>query len=98
MAKFRLFTGALVLMLLMAGAGWAAAQSPADITGIGSGIANSLIERMAAASGMTSVAVTSSGTAAGIDEFCNGEIDLATATRPMSGAERAICDANEVAL
>ncbi len=97
MAKFRLFTGALMLILLIASAGWAAAQSPEDITVVGSGIANSLIERMAAAGGMTSVALTTSGTAAGIDQFCNGEIDLATATREMSGTERAICDANEVA-
>ena len=96
MAKFRLYTGALVLLLLVASSGWGLAQSPEDITVIGSGIANALIERMADAKGMTSVAITTSGTAAGIDQFCSGEIDLATATREMSAAERAICDANEI--
>ena len=96
MAKFRLYTGALVLLLVVASSGWGLAQSPDDITGIGSGIANALIERMADANGMTSVAITTSGTAAGIDQFCNGDIDLATATREMSAAERAICDANEI--
>ena len=46
---------------------------------------------------MTALAITTSGTASGIDEFCNGEIDMATATRKMTAAERAICDANDVA-
>lgn len=96
MAKFRLCTGALALILLVASSGWGLAQSPGDITIIGSAIANSLIERMAEASGMTSVAITTSGTSEGIDQFCNGEIDLATATREMSDAERAICDAQDV--
>ena len=96
MAKFRMCTGALVLILLVASSGWGLAQPPEDITIIGSGIANSLIERLAEASGMTSVAITTSGTAEGIDQFCNGEIDLATATREMSDAERAICDAQDV--
>ena len=97
MAKFRMCHGALVLVLLMASTGWGLAQSSEDITIVGSAIANSLIERVAEASGMTSLAMTSEGSAAGIDQFCNGEIDLATATREMTGAERAICDANEVA-
>lgn len=97
MAKFRFATGALVLILLIASSGWAAAQSQETISVIGSGIANSLIERLAAAGGMTSLAITNSGTTDGIDWFCNGEIDLATATRKMSGAERAICDANDLA-
>lgn len=96
MAKLRMYSCALVLLLLMASAGWGLAQAPGDITIIGSGIANSLIERMAEASGMTSLAITTSGTASGIDQFCNGEIDLATATREMSDAERAICDAQDV--
>ena len=96
MAKIRLFSGALVLLLLVISSGWGLAQSPADITVTGSRIANALIERMADAPSMPSVAITSSGTAAGIDQFCNGEIDLATATREMSAAERAICEANEV--
>lgn len=97
MAKFRFYTGALVLIMLIASSGWAAAQSQENISVIGSTIANSLIERMAAASGMTSVAITNSGSADGIDQFCNGEIDLATATRKMSGPERAICDSNDLA-
>ena len=96
MAKFRKHRGALALILLLACSGWALAQSPADITIVGSGIANPLVERMAEASGMAAPAITTSGTAAGIDEFCNGEIDLATATRKMTDAERAICDAQDV--
>lgn len=96
MAKYRMCSGALALFFLMASFGWSVAQSPEDITVIGSGIANSLIERMAEASGVTSVEITTSGTADGIDWFCNGEIDLATATREMTAAESAICAANDV--
>ena len=96
MAKFRIYRGALALIFLMACSGWALGQSPADIRIVGSGIANPLIERMAEASGVAAPAIITSGTAAGIDEFCNGEIDLATATRKMTDAERAICDAQDV--
>ncbi len=96
MAKFRMHRGALALILLVASAGFGLAQSLVDITIVGSGIANPLIERMAEASGMAAAAINTTGTAAGIDEFCNGEIDLATTTRKMTDAERAICDAQDV--
>ena len=96
MAKFRMYRGALALILLVASVGLGLAQSPGEITIVGSGIANGLIARMAEASG-TTLAATTRGTAAGIDAFCNGEIDLATATREMTDAERAICDAQDVA-
>lgn len=96
MAKFRMFSGALALILLVACAGLGLAQSPGDITIDGSGIANGLIERMAEASGIPAPSITTRGTVAGIDEFCNGEIDLATATREMTDAERALCDAQDV--
>ena len=96
MAKFRVFSGALALILLVASAGMGLAQAPEEITIVGSEIVNSLIERMAETSGTASIMMTTSGTAAGIDEFCNGEIDLATATREMTAAERAICDAQDV--
>lgn len=97
MAKFRMSSVALALLLLMTGAGLGLAQSSENITIVGSAIANALVERVGKASGMTALAMTSNGSAAGIDQFCNGEIDLATATREMTGPERAICDANEVA-
>ncbi len=96
MAKFRRCHRALALILLVASTGWGLAQQPADITLVGSAIGNALIERLAEAGGATSLAITTSGTAAGIDQFCDGETDFATATREMTGAERAICDANEV--
>ena len=96
MAKFKIYTGALLLLLLVTGAGWVVAQAPSDITVVGSAIANALIERLAEASGATSLAITSGGTTDGIDQFCNGKIDLVTATRPMTAAERAICAANDV--
>lgn len=97
MAKYRMCTGALVLLMLMAASGLGTAQTPEEITVVGSRIANSLIQRIAEASGTASLAITDNGTASGIDQFCNGEIDLATATRKLSAAERVICDSNELA-
>ena len=98
MTKIRLCAGLFSLLLLMSSSGWGLAQAPETISIVGSGIVNSLIERLAEASGTESVDIAAIGTAAGIDEFCNGEIDIATATREMSDGERAICNSNEVDL
>ena len=98
MAKIRLCAGLFSLLLLLASTGWGLAQAPEAISIVGSGIVNSLIDRLAEASGTDSVDIRAIGTAAGIDEFCNGGIDLATATREMSDAERVICNSNDVDL
>ncbi len=88
------------LMLPLAAAlavtGSAAAQATETISVIGSAVVNTLIKDMAQAAGI-SVEVTTTGTAAGIDRFCNGAIDLATASRQMTPAEATICAANDVA-
>ena len=49
MAKLRNCTAALAMMLIVASSGWGTAQQPEAITVNGSGIANSLIERVAEA-------------------------------------------------
>ena len=73
------------------------AQESASISVIGSGIVNSLIEALAQHAEQESLEIRTVGSATGIDKFCNGDIDLATAIRPMSAAERAICGSNDVA-
>lgn len=73
------------------------AQEAASVSVIGSGIGNSLLEALAEQAELTPLDVQTVGAAAGIDQFCSGDIDLATATRPMSPAEKAICGANDIA-
>ncbi len=73
-----------------------AAQDAEPISVIGSGIVNRLVEVLAEAGEHDTLSFKRVGTATGIDEFCNGEIDIATAVRPMSSAEKAICSANQV--
>ena len=86
--------GLLSLLLLVTYLGLA--QESATISVIGSGIGNSLIETLAGQAEQESIDIRTRGTATGIDRFCNGDFDLATAIRPMSPAERAICGANDV--
>ncbi len=86
-----------LLSLLLLALNPVLAQESASIRVIGSGIVNSLIEALAERAEQESLEIRTIGSASGIDKFCNGDIDLATAIRPMSGAERAICGANDVA-
>src|SRR5690606_23730318 len=43
------------------------------------------------------VNVAQSGTGGGFEKFCNGEIDISNASRPISDEEKAACAANNVA-
>ena len=95
MRLYRILAGLLSLLLLTSNL--ALAQDADSIQVIGSGIANSLIEALAEKAGHSALKIKTVGTAAGIDEFCNGDIDLATGIRAMTPAEKAICGANDVA-
>lgn len=89
------WAGLLSLLLLAMSPGLA--QEPASVSVIGSGIVNRLIEALAERGEQESLNTRTVGSATGIDQFCNGDIDLATAIRPMSAAERTICGSNEIA-
>jgi phosphate transport system substrate-binding protein len=95
MGHFRNWAGLLSLLLLASNLAFA--QGSDSVQVIGSGIVNSLVETLAEASGHSSLKIETVGSATGIDRFCNGGIDLATAIRAMTAAERAICGANDVA-
>lgn len=73
------------------------AQNSESISVIGSGIVNRLVDALVDFPAHNRLETATVGTATGIDRFCNGDIDIATALRPMSAAEKAICSANEVA-
>ena len=85
----------LALLLTMTNPAWA--QTPDTATVIGSGIVNALISSLAEATGHGAVSFDTVGTASGVDRFCSGDSDLATAARKMTEAEAAICASSEVA-
>lgn len=87
---------ALLLALLLLATVPVPAQEPARVMVIGSGVVNSLIQSLAEANEFGAASFESVGAARGIDEFCNGDLDIATAMRPITGAEKAICGANEI--
>ena len=95
MIKLKIRASALTLLLLLAVAGVALSQDAESISVIGSAIVNPLVEALAEDNGRP-VDIRTMGTAAGIDQFCNGTIDMATATRAISEAESVICAANDV--
>ena len=94
MIRNRLAPVLLCLALLIYVPAFAVAQE-STATALGSDMARALIETLATETG-TTVEFTVTGSSAGIDEFCNGEIDFVAASRPISGAEAAICASNEV--
>ena len=53
-----------------------------EITAVGSRIVNSLIDELTAGGDNADIDFDTTGTTAGIDRFCNGDIDMVTATRP----------------
>lgn len=89
------WAGLLSLLLLMVCA--SLAQDSASVSVVGSGIVNALVEALTEQDGQESLDIKTVGTASGVDRFCSGNIDLATAIRPMTPAERAICASNDVA-
>ena len=88
---------AALLSLLLSTTSPIVAQSSESISVIGSGIVNRLVDTLVDFPSHEQLSVKTVGTATGIDRFCNGDTDIATAARPMSSAEKAICGANEVA-
>ncbi len=88
------WAGLLSLLLLTIHPGLA--QESETIAVIGSGIANPLVEALAELGEYAAPDIRTTGSATGIDRFCNGDIDLATAIRPMTAGEKAICGSNEV--
>ena len=85
-----------LLALLWAMAFPVLTQDSAPVTVIGSGVVNSLLGSLAEANELAAADFVTVGTASGIDEFCNGEIDIASAIRTMTAAEKAICGSNDV--
>ena len=84
------------LLLALASISLVQAQENDAIMVTGSRIVNALVAELADQAGSAEIVFDTTGTAAGIDQFCNGDIDLATATRQITAAERAICSANDV--
>ena len=60
-------------------------------------IAEAWAEEFGLATPGVHVNVASIGSGAGFERFCNGETDIATASRAMHASEEEICDANGVA-
>ncbi len=85
-----------VVALLVVCSSLSLAQANETISVIGSGITNTLVRHMWGDSSNYELDVSDAGSARGIDVFCNGEFDLATSSRAMTGTEAAICAANEV--
>ena len=88
------FARLLALLVFICGS-LSLAQDTGGIRVVGSATANALMEQLAAASGVQ-LDISTTGSARGLDIFCNGDIDLATSARQMSSAETLICDSNEV--
>ena len=97
MRHFRNRLGLLCLLSLLLSVNLAAAQDAGDISVVGSSIMSELLRSLGEAANIGSLNMTAQGTSKGIDRFCNGDIDIAVASRAISSAEDAICHANEVA-
>lgn len=97
MKKLRILGIVLPLLLLWALAGAITAQEPAAVSVIGSAVVNALVADMADGAGINAE-FSNTGSAAGIDQFCNGAHDMATAMRAMTAAERSICSANDIGI
>ena len=85
-----------VLSLLLLTINSGLAQDSEAMAVIGSGIVNPLVEALAERGEHGALDIRIAGSATGIDRFCNGDIDLATAIRPMTASEKAICGSNDV--
>ena len=72
------------------------AQTETGIRAKGSAIAGALLHDLTEASGIEGMEVKPRGSRSGIKALCNGETDLAPATRKMNADERAACEANEI--
>ena len=99
MVRIGLCAGILSLFCFISiGVGLAQAHELVSVGG--SGIVNAVIEELVRASGTSSadvIGLNSSGTVRGIEQFCAGELDVATASRKMTSDERASCEAEQIA-
>ena len=99
MARIRLCVGIFALVALMSSAaGQAQAQDTIRVSG--SAIVNAVLEEIAMAAGTFGddvIAIKAKGTGRGIEKFCAGEVDVATASRKMTSQELADCSAGEIA-
>ena len=73
------------------------AQDTETVTIVGSGIVNSIVESLAEANETDSITISTTGTSAGLEQFCQGNADVATSIRPISADEDATCISNEIA-
>lgn len=82
------------LLLLALSISLALAQESTVIRGAGSGVVLPLLQQIVVASGTeAALELATTGTAAGFTALCDGTADLAGATRIISPAEEAACDA-----
>lgn len=86
----------LCLLALLWSATFAIAQDEGAISIVGSKIMSELLISLAEVADIDSVNITAQGTSKGIDRFCNGNTDIAIASRAISSAEEAICLSNDV--
>ncbi len=74
------------------------AQDENNITVVGSGIVQPLLQTLIDASEVeASFSMDVTGTTTGFATFCAGEADVTTATRPISSDERTLCGDNGIA-
>lgn len=90
------YAGLFWLLALLSNTAIHSAQDVEALTVAGSGIVNSVVESLAEANETLSISITATGTSAGFDRFCNGEVDIATASRAITAAEDAVCAASEI--
>lgn len=91
------YAGLFCLLALLSSTAIYSAQDIEALTVAGSGIVNSVVESLAEANETQSISITATGAAAGFDQFCKGEVDIATASRAITAAEDALCAASEIA-
>ena len=95
MARIGLYAG-MIWLLCAAVFAVGAAQTETAIKAKGSAIAGALLHDLAEASGIAGLEMKPRGSKSGIKALCNGETDLAPATRKMNAEERAACEAKEI--
>ncbi|NDJ61870.1 MAG: hypothetical protein GYB67_12140, partial [Chloroflexi bacterium] len=87
----------LVLMVFSLPIRLTAQEADSAATIVGSGIAAPLVDALVAASGAAvNYDLTVTGTSPGIEAFCQGEADVAMATRPLTEQEALLCTNNGV--
>ncbi len=97
MRHYNIRFGFICLLTLLWSANLAFAQDDNAISIVGTKIMREVLVTLGEAANIDTLSIDMAGTARGIDVFCNGDIDIAVASRTMSAAEGLICDANDVA-